>query len=361
MKDSLFPGLSPERVSPAAGLEGAIAGDLDVLLGGCSGCAGKILDAIQSDGVALAATDPGEGKGGNRLVYMNRKMKEIVRKMSGDLESRYGLSTDAVLGASIHRFHQDPDRIRRILSGLAPGETRRNQVISVGSMRFRSVTGVLTDGSGRRIAYLTVFTDITSQAHLEAVSGESAEISRMTGELAEKVSALSETADSGREIILQMVRGVLVNEEMMQDLVREVEVLGRRSEEIGTVAGTIGRIASQTRLLALNAAIEAARAGREGRGFSVVAEEVRSLAERTAAATKEIATMIRRVQEEISRTVRLLSEGISRSSGNRELARATEVVLEAVREENRLFLEAIADIARAAAQQERSVRSFLAE
>lgn len=357
MNDSPFFGISSE----AHGWEGPNAGGLEAILAGCPACAGKILDAIQSDGVALAATDPGKGKGGNLLVYLNRKMKEILRKMSGDLESRYGLSPDAVPGASIHRFHRDPDRIREILAGLKPGGTRRNQVIPVGSMRFRSVTEVLTDASGRRVAYLTVFTDITSHAHLEAVSGESAAISRMTEALGRKVSALSATADSGRETILQMVRGVVENEEMMQGLVREVGVLGSRSEEIGSVAGTIGRIASQTRLLALNAAIEAARAGREGRGFSVVADEVRKLAERTAAASTEIGTMIQRVQEEISRTVRLLSEGLSRSSGNRDLARRTEAVFDAVREENRLFLETIADITRAAAQQERSVRSFLAE
>ncbi len=362
MRDLPFPGLSPERASPPVvpGNEGATGG-LEGILAACPGCAGKILDAIQSDGVALATTEPGAGKEGNHIVYMNRKMKEILLKMSGDLESQYGLSPDSVPGASIHRFHRDPARIRTILGGLEPGETRRNQVIPVGSMRFRSVSEVLIDGTGRRIAYLTVFTDITSLAHLEDVSAESTMIARMTEDLGAKVSALSANADSGRETIFRMVRGVVENEELMKALVQEVEVLGSRSEEIGTVAGTIGQIASQTRLLSLNAAIEAARAGREGRGFSVVSDEVRNLAERTAAATKEIGSMIRRVQEEISRTVSLISEGLSRSSGNRELAIRTEAVFDAVREENRRFLEAIADIDRAAARQERSIRSFLAE
>ena len=160
MNDSPFFGISSE----AHGWEGPNAKGLEAFLAGCPACAGKILDAIQSDGVALAATDPGKGKGGNLLVYLNRKMKEILRKMSGDLESRYGLSPDAVPGASIHRFHRDPDRIREILAGLKPGGTRRNPVIPVGSMRFRSVAEVLTDASGRRVADLTVFADITRAA-----------------------------------------------------------------------------------------------------------------------------------------------------------------------------------------------------
>ena len=99
-----------------------------------------------------------------------------------------------------------------------------------------------------------------------------------------------------------------------------VAKLGERSKEIGQIVDTIAGIAGQTNLLALNAAIEAARAGEQGRGFAVVAEEVRKLAEQSESAAKQIAVLIREIQEDTTQAVEAMTEG------SREVQRGTEVV-----------------------------------
>ncbi|WP_410524914.1 methyl-accepting chemotaxis protein [Pseudomonas sp. DTU_2021_1001937_2_SI_NGA_ILE_001] len=100
-----------------------------------------------------------------------------------------------------------------------------------------------------------------------------------------------------------------------------VNTLGQRSQEIGSIVGVITSIAEQTNLLALNAAIEAARAGEQGRGFAVVADEVRSLASRTREATDEISSMIASIQQETGNAINtmqqgntLMQEGLSRNA-----------------------------------------------
>jgi methyl-accepting chemotaxis protein len=135
------------------------------------------------------------------------------------------------------------------------------------------------------------------------------DVSKHSTRAAEASRQAAETAREGGTIVeasLATMRGIA---DSVSATAKKVEDLGKSSDQIGRIIGVIDDIADQTNLLALNAAIEAARAGEQGRGFAVVADEVRKLAERTTRATKEVAQMVRNIQDETKTAVAAMQDG----------------------------------------------------
>lgn len=137
---------------------------------------------------------------------------------------------------------------------------------------------------------------------------------------AESAKKAGAVAIEGDGVVKETINGMNKISDVVHSAARTVQELGKSSDQIGEIVQVIDEIADQTNLLALNAAIEAARAGEQGRGFAVVADEVRKLAERTTKATKEIAVMIRQIQKDTANAVVSMEQGTVEVENGKVLA-----------------------------------------
>ncbi|MFA3783824.1 methyl-accepting chemotaxis protein [Melioribacteraceae bacterium 4301-Me] len=137
---------------------------------------------------------------------------------------------------------------------------------------------------------------------------------------AENSKVSLELATEGNKSVQETVEGMKEIANVVNRTGTTIKELGKSSDQIGEIVQVIDDIADQTNLLALNAAIEAARAGEQGRGFAVVADEVRKLAERTTKATKEIAEMIKKIQKDTNEAVISMEDGVKEVERGKELA-----------------------------------------
>lgn len=171
----------------------------------------------------------------------------------------------------------------------------------------------------------------------EEMSQTVVDVAKNTASIAESAKKAVDTAHEGNKIVEKSVSEVKEIDKTVNESAKFVKSLGERSTHIGEIISVINDIADQTNLLALNAAIEAARAGEQGRGFAVVADEVRKLAERTAQATSEIEDMIKAIQNEVTKAVDIMDNATRKvDTGVRLTAQAGEALKEIVKSSNEL-------------------------
>ncbi len=202
---------------------------------------------------------------------------------------------------------------------------------------------------------------IQSASTVEEMTRTAGEVARSSTEAARIAQETAQTARGGQEEMNQTVMGMQQVSQAVVQAANIITALGRSSDQIGEIVRVIEDIADQTNLLALNAAIEAARAGEQGRGFAVVADEVRKLAERTTKATKEIGDMIRQIQKDTRSAVSSMDQGTSQVGQGVALANKTGEALANIHSMINATAGMIQQIANATEEQSTATRQIASD
>jgi methyl-accepting chemotaxis protein len=188
-------------------------------------------------------------------------------------------------------------------------------------------------------------------AAVQEMTANIVESSKNASDAADTSKSASAQATTGGQIVAESINGMQKIATVVRESAESIAKLAKSADQIGEIIGVIDDIADQTNLLALNAAIEAARAGEQGRGFAVVADEVRKLAERTGKATGEITQMIKGIQTETNDAVHSMEAGIQQVDHGRELTDKAGASLNEIVTMSGRVLEMIKQIAAASEEQ----------
>ena len=277
----------------------------------------------------------------NRISKVTYAIQDLA-KGAGDLTRRLETGSKDELGILAVWFNTFMDRLHAIISLVASN----TEELSIASGKVSSSAEELSAGAREQ----TNQTMQVSQA-IEEMAKTIIETSKNTGEAASKAQEASDQSQKGSKLADDASQGM---EEIVYSAkisTHNINSLSEKANAIGEIIKVIDDIADQTNLLALNAAIEAARAGEQGRGFAVVADEVRKLADRTTKATKEIAETIKGIQEDVSSASAQMIESGEKVDKGKELVRQTNDSLNEIYAAIETVQEMMGQVAAASEQQ----------
>jgi twitching motility protein PilJ len=217
-----------------------------------------------------------------------RLLDEIGNLASGDLTVRAKVTED-VTGAIADSINYTIDELRRLVTGINGAAEQ----VTAATQEAQSIAGQLLLAAQKQAAEIQ-----TTGQSVAQMTVSMHEVSKSANDSAQVAKTSLGAAEKGAEAVQNAIRGMDDIREQIQETSKRIKRLGESSQEIGEIVQLIADITEQTNVLALNAAIQAASAGEAGRGFTVVAEEVQRLAERSAEATKHIGAIVKSIQRD---------------------------------------------------------------